>query len=516
MRTILTNKRFAYQLYYWVGSNSINIPLEKNFFDTIVAIATPPGEGGVGIIRLSGPKAKFIVKKIATAPHITPLSFLPNYLHTCLIKDQNDTKTIDQALCVFFQGPKSYTGEDIVEIHAHGGQTILQSILALCVQQGARIAEPGEFTKRAFLNGKLDLTQAEAVIDVIRAKSERASRIAVSQLEGGLSKRLNSAYDALLFVLAYLEATFDFVDDDIPDIPSGDLQARILEASSILTKLAQGAKEGLLLQQGATVALIGLPNAGKSSLFNALLQHDRSIVTAIAGTTRDTVEEYCLLEGIAVRLIDTAGITRTEDVVEKIGVEKSLQKLRSADVLLLLFDGSDVKNTLMTLKNELPAKIWEELANKGALLVCNKEDLVKESKKKAIITAFKTEAKHLKISLLGSIWVSAKEDRHIDALQKKVSSLLLGTTSMSDEDVLITNTRHLALIQQVLPQCDEIAKALASPSSDLSLLTITLRSMLDTLGQITGKVVTEDLLSNIFGRFCVGKRSCFPLLRLSF
>jgi len=486
---------------YWI-QYPINNPVQIFSDDTITAIATPPGEGGIGIIRIDGDKSLFIAQQLLSP---FPSDLIPNMMKRASCIDPDTQKILDQVLFVYFKSPKSYSGNDIVEIHAHGGQQVLEAMLRACLSLGARMAEPGEFTKRAFLNGKMDLTQAEAVIDLIHAKSEKAQQLASQQLQGSLSATIHSIYDNLLYVLSFLEATFDFVDDDIPEIPLDELIPKIKSAEDLITKLLANSKEGILIQQGAKVALLGLPNAGKSSLFNSLLQTDRAIVTPLAGTTRDALQEWCRIDGIPINLLDTAGITDSEDLVEQLGIEKSLEAIKTADLVLLLLDATtnSPKEDLEALKKKLQ-NAWKILLTKPLILVANKVDQLSDDQQQVFNEKVFLAVRELHLKPDVMPWISAKNGQGIDALKSQIKSALLDS-STSTEDLLVTNLRHQDILQKTLPFITEAKTALATPNTDLSLIAITLRAGLENLGELTGKVVTEEILSSIFGRFCVGK-----------
>ncbi len=486
---------------YWI-QYPINNPVQIFIDDTITAIATPPGEGGIGIIRIDGDKSLFIAQQLLSP---FPSDLIPNMMKRASCIDPDTQKILDQVLFVYFKSPKSYSGNDIVEIHAHGGQQVLEAMLRACLSLGARMAEPGEFTKRAFLNGKMDLTQAEAVIDLIHAKSEKAQQLASQQLQGSLSATIHSIYDNLLYVLSFLEATFDFVDDDIPEIPLDELIPKIKSAEDLITKLLANSKEGILIQQGAKVALLGLPNAGKSSLFNSLLQTDRAIVTPLAGTTRDALQEWCRIDGIPINLLDTAGITDSEDLVEQLGIEKSLEAIKTADLVLLLLDATtnSPKEDLEALKKKLQ-NAWKILLTKPLILVENKVDQLSDHQQLVFNEKVFLAVRELHLKPDVMPWISAKNGQGIDALKSQIKSALLDS-STSTEDLLVTNLRHQDILQKTLPFITEAKTALATPNTDLSLIAITLRAGLENLGELTGKVVTEEILSSIFGRFCIGK-----------
>lgn len=453
--------------------------------DTIAAIATSIGQNGVGIVKISGPQALPIVQKLFRFAAGGP-SFKPRYLHYGYIVDPQTATPVDEALVVYMPQPHSYTCQDVVEIQAHGGVVPLRRILQLVLSLGARPAEAGEMTLRAFLNGRLDLAQAEAVLDIIEAKTDAALRVATQQLGGTLSSQVSQVRANLLDILAFLEASIDFVEDEIP---FQDIIAPLTEASTRLEALLQSADHGIIYRQGVKAAIVGRPNVGKSSLLNALLRGNRAIVTNIPGTTRDTLEETVNIAGVPLVLVDTAGIrTQTSDEVERIGVQRSQTALKQADIALMVIDGS------CPLENG----DWEIeglINNKPALLIINKNDLP-APKPSLPPDNFLPKAKRIHISAL--------TNQGIDRLEQSIIELVLGGSVTLADTPMISNPRHKALIQQALEHTQSaIIGQQTGHTPDL--VSIDVREAVEALGKITGQTVTEDLLNTIFSKFCIGK-----------
>ncbi len=453
--------------------------------DTIAAIATSIGQSGVGVVKISGPEAYPIARQLfRSARGKTDLR--PHYLHYGQIVEPDSGLPVDEALIVYMPQPRSYTRQDVIEIQAHGGIVPLRRILQLTLNLGARPAEAGEMTLRAFLNGRLDLAQAEAVLDVIEAKTEAALRVANEQLSGTLSAQVAGVRRALLDTLAFLEASIDFVEDEIP---AQDVVGPLTELCGQLEKLLKSADQGLIYRQGVRAAIVGRPNVGKSSLLNALLRGDRAIVTSIPGTTRDTLEETANIAGIPLVLVDTAGIrTETADEVERIGVARSRTALERADIALMVIDSSQ----------ELERGDWEIgslVGNKPALLVSNKNDLPAAQNQTALAD-FLPAAPRIYISALGN--------DGIDALEAAIVELVTGGSVTLADTPLVSNPRHKALLQRALTHTQA---AITAQQAELSpdLVSIDVRAAVDALGEITGETVTEDLLDTIFSKFCIGK-----------
>ncbi|MGL5380080.1 tRNA uridine-5-carboxymethylaminomethyl(34) synthesis GTPase MnmE [Clostridium sp.] len=456
-------------------------------FDTICAIATAIGEGGIAIIRVSGDKALEIVSKIFVAKSGMDIREMKSYtMKYGNIIDFETKELVDEVIISYMKGPKSFTAEDTVEINCHGGITSTNKVLENVIKAGARLAEPGEFTKRAFLNGRIDLSQAEAVMDLITAKTELAMKSALMQSSGSLSQEINKLREYLLNVLALIEYAVDFTEDDEeidPTIPPRVMES-LKEAIDNMDRLLKSAEEGKIIRDGLSLAIVGKPNVGKSSLLNALLKEKRAIVTDIAGTTRDVIEEYINLDGIPVKIIDTAGIRETEDVVEKIGVERSREKIQEADLVLLVLDSSrDL--------DEEDNEIINAVKGKNTIAILNKIDL--ESKISSnILESFENIIK-----------ISAKEEVGIDGLKNKIKDMFFDG-KIDSESLIISNSRHKqALIKA--RENSENAYVRVKNNEFLDLISIYVTAGLKALGEITGSELEEDLVNKIFREFCCGK-----------
>ena len=452
--------------------------------DTILALATPPGIGAIGLIRLSGPKAITIVDSLFPSKNLSAQK--THTAHVGFIKE--GAIAIDEVVVTLFKGPKSYTGEDVVEVSGHGSPYVLQQLMDAFMHGGARLARAGEFTQRAFLNGKLDLTQAEAVADLIASNTSASHRNALHNIRGGFSAELKALREQLITFSALIELELDFSQEDVEFADRSQLYALVSGSLERVGKLAHSFSLGNVIKNGVTVAIIGKPNAGKSTLLNTLLNENRAIVSEIAGTTRDTIEEVLNVDGILFRFIDTAGIREhTADVVENIGVERSLEKMRQADVVLYLFD----VNT-MPLPELVANK--EEFTNNGFrfLLVGNQVDKGDEA---TMRDRYATATPIL--------FISAKEGLHIEALKERLVDMVL-QGEVNAEDTIVTNARHFHALQQMLNALQDVRQALdAKIPGDL--LSLDIRRALHYLGEITGEVSNEDLLDYIFSKFCIGK-----------
>ncbi len=453
--------------------------------DTIVALATPPGEGAIGIIRLSGYQAFEIADKIFKGKK---LSEQPTHtLH--FGKITADGNIIDEAVAGIYKAPKSYTGEDIIEISCHGSYYILQQVIELCVQGGARLAKPGEFTERAYLNGKLDLAQAEAVADLIASNSEAAHRSAMHNLRGGFSNELKEMREELIKFSALIELELDFSEEDVEFADRTQLYQLLQKLTGRTEQLVTSFRLGNVIRNGVSVAIIGKPNAGKSTLLNALLNEERAIVSDIAGTTRDSIEETLNINGILFRLIDTAGIREhTTDVIESIGVQRSRDIMNRADIVVYLFDVNDT--TLADLETEKQA-----FADTGFkhLFVGNKVDRITSNELKG-----KFDSLHEII-----LYISAKNKENIAGLKQNLYELV-AQGNIRQEGTIVTNARHHAALQEVLKSLHDI-KAGMDNNITSELIALDIRRCLHYLGEITGQVTTEDKLDYIFSKFCIGK-----------
>lgn len=457
--------------------------------DTIVAISTPLGESGIGIVRMSGPQARNILRRLfvlgALGAPPPRAEILPRALHYGHIVEPDSGEMVDEVLAAYMPAPKTFTRQDVVEINGHGGLVALRQILKLCLRQGARLAEPGEFTVRAFLNGRLDLAQAEAVLDVVRAKTEKSLQVAVGQLVGRLSEQVQSIRSVLVDLLAYLEASIDFGEDEIPE---RHIAPDLAQCIASLERLLADADRGIVFRQGVRVAIIGRPNVGKSSLLNRMLRTSRAIVTEFPGTTRDTLEETYNLSGIPILLVDTAGFSvAATDPVERLGIERSREALARADLALLVFDISQPPS-------EADEQIAALVGNRPAILVLNKIDLVPADD----------------WEFDNSLWraprvpVSALTGEGLEALESAIVDTVLSGQVSASEAPLVTSPRH----KEALCRAAEHVQAALSAHSDgqpADMVAIDLAGAVNALGEITGQTASEDLLESIFANFCVGK-----------
>lgn len=458
------------------------------FDDTIAAIATAPGEAGIGIIRLSGSVAIDILDKVFRGKKSKSALDIPSrvvsYGH---IVDENGN-VIDEVLAIIMRKPSSYTKEDVVEIHCHGGIIPVRRIMELVLKSGAVMAEPGEFTKRAFLNGRIDLTQAEAVIDVITSKTETGLNAALNQLDGELSKELHSIMDDLLSILAHIEASIDFPEHDIEEITQDNILVAAVKAVAAMEKLSDSFEEGKIIRDGLSTAIVGSPNVGKSSLLNILIKENRAIVTDIPGTTRDIIEEYLNIGGILVKLIDTAGIRETEDVVEKIGVERTKSAIVEAEVIIFVIDAS------MPLMRE-DYDILELVKGKKVIIAANKIDKgINEDVNKLMDD--QTQGSIIRMSV--------KDKIGIDELEDKIKDLVYHGQASVSKNKMVTNIRHKDLLDKALDSASRAVDGLKD-GVPIDLLSVDFKEAWRRLGQITGDVVEEDIIKEIFSKFCIGK-----------
>ncbi|GAC1523367.1 MAG: tRNA uridine-5-carboxymethylaminomethyl(34) synthesis GTPase MnmE [Chloroflexota bacterium] len=461
--------------------------------DAIVAIVPPPGEGGVGIVRASGPQSESL------ASALFPTLRVPWPSHRMRHGNVIDPATgtpIDSALGCFMRAPHSYTGEDVFEIQCHGSPLVLERVMQSCLRHGCRAARPGEFTLRAFLNGRIDLSQAEAVLDVVRARSNMALELAVRQLSGWLTERIEPLRDVLIGALAHIEAMVDFVEDDIPPHLDATTRERLESVLQATETLLEGSAQGILLREGATLAIVGSPNVGKSSIMNSLLGLERSIVTPVAGTTRDTVEETMQVGGIAFRTVDTAGITRTDDVVEQIGIDRSRKALESANIVLLVLDGSrphtGADDLVIHALEEARAAHNGEAHNQRVLVAVNKSDLPARLDPAPIIDRLTPHA------VVGSNAVTLDG---VEALRSALAGAALGDTR---HEVVVGNVRHQNALRVA---ADALRAALdgLGAGTPLDLISFDVRAAAIALSEITGASVDDELLDRIFRDFCIGK-----------
>lgn len=455
--------------------------------DTISAIATPPGEGGLGIVRVSGARAIEIAQKLFTP---LPEQLQSHRIYVGTVTDPETGEHIDRALLLVFLAPRSYTGENVVEFSCHGGMLLLRRVLRLTLRHGARLAQPGEFTLRAFLNGRLDLAQAEAVADLVRARTETAQRLAMRQHEGELSRALHTLRDQILHLLAEVEAHLDF-SEDIGEMDYHHLGEQLRWLIACCQNLLATARYGRLTREGAMVVIAGRPNVGKSSLLNALLGEERAIVTDIPGTTRDVIRESIQVHGIPVQLWDTAGLRDTEDVVERIGVERTQRSLQNADVILFLLSAPDG----ITDEDRYPLA---SLPPERTVLIWNKCDLLPEATVSALCQQAESEY------TTPALAVSALTGWNLHELRDHLAQRLLGSDWLTPEGAVITSERHQIALQQAVTSLQQAWQSVEE-SLPAELISVDLRGALDTVGLITGETATEDIVERIFSDFCIGK-----------
>ena len=455
--------------------------------DTISAIATAQGEGGIGIIRLSGGEALTVADKMFRPASGKSILDYPSHRAVYGTVVDEEGRTVDEAMAIIMKAPHSYTKEDVVELQCHGGVMPLRKTLALTYAYGARPAEGGEFTKRAFLNGRLDLSQAQAVMDIITAKTDRSLKMATGHLTGQFSAQIKEWRHEILGQIAHLEAAIDFPEDEVDDVVTEEVSDKVSEVRQNIAKFLKTAGTGRILREGLMTAIVGKPNVGKSSLLNALLQEERAIVTDIPGTTRDSIEEYANVGGVPLRIIDTAGIRATEDVVERIGVEKARQMVNEAALVLALFDGS------RPLDKE-DEEILELLQGREAIVLLNKSDLA------PVVTAAMLQNK-TKTAVLE---ISTKEQHGLDALTAAIQDKVYGGQVMTDEGSFVSDERQANILRQA---DSHLAASLNTIEAGMGLdfISIDLRSAWEKLGEITGETVGEDIIDEIFSKFCIGK-----------
>ncbi len=466
-----------------------------NFDDTIAAISTPIGEGGIGIVRLSGKDAISIADRIYFSPKGKKLKDIKSHsiVYGFVIDNVRGYK-IDEALFSIMKAPKTYTKEDVVEINCHGGIVILETILQLLLREGARLAYPGEFTKRAFLNGRIDLSQAEAVIDIIRAKTKEAGRIALQQLEGRLSLKITEIRDKIAGLCANIEAYIDFPEEDIEPVTIESIFKSIENIKKELQELSDGYYEGKLFKYGVSAAIVGKPNVGKSSLLNALLQRDRAIVTEIPGTTRDIIEDYININGLPLKIIDTAGIRECHDLVEIEGIKRSFKAIEEADIVLAVLDSSlpiDDKDLVLI----------EKTLDKRTIFVLNKSDIESPRFEIDKLRSFINSRGH---NMTNIVKVSALTGDGMNCLKDEIYSICVSKQYIDKGDIILTNVRHKDLIDKSLNSLKE-AEEILRKNDPIEVSAMFIRESLDYLGEIVGIVTTEDILNRIFNEFCIGK-----------
>jgi tRNA modification GTPase len=455
--------------------------------DTIAAISTPPGVGGIGIVRLSGPESRNILERIfrrrgGKGPLLSHRFYLGEILRP---RDQN---VLDEALVVFMGKPNTYTREDVAEIQAHGGNLVLREILEVVLQNGARLAEPGEFTRRAFLNGRIDLTQAEAVIDLIQSKTRRSLELANLQRQGRLAEELGRIREDLLNLTALLEAGIDFPEEEVPEVSRGEVARRLERAQNRLGFLLRTYEKGKIYREGISAAIVGRPNVGKSSLLNSLLREDRAIVTPIPGTTRDVVEEVINIRGIPMKMMDTAGLRPAKDVIEMEGIRRTQDRMARADLIIWVVDGSE----LLTSED---LDILSQVGKKKTVIAVNKMDLPRGLDPRDLAEL---------VPQFPQVPISALHQTNIDRLEDAIRVQVLNGGMEPDHEIFLTNLRHKQAVegaQEALVQARQGWEANLPPE----FITLDLARSLQFLGEIVGETTTEDLLNRIFSHFCIGK-----------
>lgn len=452
-------------------------------FDTIAAISTPLGEGAIGIVRISGTDALMIASKIYRGKDLSAIqSHTLNYGH---IVDPDKNEILDEVMLGVMLAPKTFTREDVIEINTHGGIAVTNEILQLILRHGARMAEPGEFTKRAFLNGRVDLTQAEAVMDLIRAKTDKAMDIAVKQLDGSLKTLINNTRQEILNTLAQVEVNIDYPEyDDVEEMTTTLMREKTQEFQALMENLLRTARRGKILREGLSTAIIGRPNVGKSSLLNNLLREEKAIVTDIEGTTRDVIEEYVNIKGVPLKLVDTAGIRDTDDIVEKIGVERSKKALEEADLVLLVLNSSEP----LTLQDRSLLELSKE-SNRIVLL--NKTDLPQ-----------KIEVNELPENVIP---ISVLENENIDKIEERINDIFFDNAGMVEHDATyLSNARHISLIEKAVDSLKAVNEGLEL-GMPVDLLQVDMTRTWEILGEITGDAAPDELITQLFSQFCLGK-----------
>lgn len=459
--------------------------------DTIAAISTPPGEGGIGIVRISGPEAIDITVKIFKAAknknwHKQNFKLTYGYIY-----DFDNKQIIDEVLVSIMRAPFSYTKEDVVEINCHGGVLPLRNTLELVLKKGARLAEPGEFTKRAYLNGRLDLIQAESIIDIIRATTNDSIRLAFGQLSGGLSKKINEIQQQLLSITALIEANIDFPEEDVDMYNLDEIKQRVEYIIQEINNLLDNAETGRIYREGLRTVIIGKPNVGKSSLLNVLLKINRAIVTDIPGTTRDIIEEVINIGGVPIKIIDTAGIRETEDIIEMIGVQKTKESIDTADLIILVFDAQ-------VGLNEIDDQIIELVKPKKGIKVLNKID-IQEQKKSSLKYKLMNILPHWPL-----VDISALEEKGIDKLENEIVSMVTGGKVIPQDNIMISNIRHKNQLVKAVNYLKDVHNGIIQ-GIPIDLIAIDIRGAWEAVSEITGTAVTENIIDKIFSEFCIGK-----------
>lgn len=462
--------------------------VEVQEFDTITAISTPPGEGAISIVRLSGDEAVAIADKVYRGKQKL-CEVNSHTIHYGHIYDPQTNELMDEVMVSVMRAPRTFTREDVVEINCHGGIVVVNQMLQLLLRQGARLAEPGEFTKRAFLNGRIDLSQAEAVMDLIRAKTDKAMNVALHQLDGQLSHLIRSLRQEILETLAQVEVNIDYPEyDDVEELTTRLLLEKAERVKGQIAQLLQTAKRGKILREGLATAIIGRPNVGKSSLLNYLLREDKAIVTDIAGTTRDVIEEYVNVRGVPLKLIDTAGIRETEDVVEKIGVERSRKALAEADLILLVLNQSE------PLTDE-DQQLLAQTKNQKRIILLNKMDLANELDREQLQQLIGNET---------VIEISVQDTTGLDQLEEQIAALFFGGSTGEKDATYLSNTRHIGLLEQAEQALSDVISGIEA-GMPVDLVQMDMTRCWDLLGEVVGDSVQDELITQLFTQFCLGK-----------
>ena len=456
---------------------------------TIAAISTAPAIGGIGIVRMSGKDCFEVLEKIFKPKNPETIENIAGYrIKYGTIVNPETNRVVDEVLVSYFKCPKSYTAENMCEINSHGGIVVLREILEVCLKNGAELAKPGEFTERAFLNGRIDLTQAEAIIDIINAKSTREAQESANQLEGYLSRKINEIREKIMDIMVNIEANIDYPEYDVVEVSNKDAENKLKEIENELIKLSKTFENGKILKEGVKIAIIGSPNAGKSSLLNSMLKEERAIVTDIAGTTRDIIEEQISIEGIPFKVIDTAGIRDAKDKIEQIGIEKSKKAANEADVILAVFDSS-------VPLNDEDREILNLLKHKKSIIVLNKTDL------KQIVN---NECKEIQDVNTEVINISLKNNEGLEKIYESLVKMFNLNQINLDNELTITNIRHQELINKAI-ESTRMALNDLNNSMPIDIISINIKEILEHLGEITGDNVSEDIIKSIFAKFCLGK-----------
>lgn len=456
---------------------------------TIAAISTAPGVGGIGIIRLSGEDTFNIIEKIFKQKKNQKIENIPGYsMKYGHIINNETNEIIDEVLVSFFKKPHSYTTEDMCEINSHGGLIIMQKVLDICLKNGAEMAEAGEFTKRAFLNGRIDLSQAESIIDIINSKTEKETKASMKQLNGFLSSKINGIRKKITDVMVNIEVNIDYPEYDVEEVTENETKSMLYDVKNDLEKLEKTFYDGKIIKEGIKVAIIGKPNAGKSSLLNAILKEDRAIVTQYEGTTRDTIEEFMNIDGIPLKIVDTAGIRDAQDEVEKIGIEKSREMANNADLVIGIFDATK------KLDKE-DEEIINILKDKKSIIVLNKIDLMSDK------IDIDNKIKELDRTI---IKISALEKIGIENLNDEIIRMFKINEINFDNEIIVTNSRHKNLINKALENTNSAIKTIEE-NMPLDIIAIYIKEILEDLGLITGENVSENIINEIFAKFCLGK-----------